>query len=268
MSAPLHPMSGPVREKPDNPLSLGSRRILVTGAASGIGRATCRLLSGLDARIAAVDVDEAGLEGLMRELPGEGHARLGADLADLERVPTWMSELASAGGPLSGVVHAAGLSCVQPLRLLTPTLYRKILAVNTEAALALARGFQKKPVCDPRGGSIVFISSIMASAGSPGAAAYSLTKSALHGLARSLAIELAPAKIRVNCVAPGFVQTPMFERMASLWEAEQRARVESDHPLGLGTPLDVAHSVAFLLADTARWITGSVLTVDGGYTAH
>jgi NAD(P)-dependent dehydrogenase (short-subunit alcohol dehydrogenase family) len=251
-----------------NPLSLESRRVLVTGAASGIGRATCRLLSRLDARIVAVDIDEPGLQGTLRGLAGEGHTRLAADLADVERIPAWMTELADAGGALFGVVHAAGLSCVQPLRLLTPALYRKVLSVNTEAALALARGLQKKAVADSRGGSLVFISSVMASVGAPGAAAYSLTKAALHGLARSLALELAPARIRVNCVAPGFVQTPMFDRMASSWDPEQRARVRADHPLGLGAPEDVAHSVAFLLADTARWITGTVLTVDGGYTAH
>jgi 3-oxoacyl-[acyl-carrier protein] reductase len=261
-------MSEPTPKEFFNPLSLKSRRVLVTGAASGIGRATCQLLGRLGARIAAVDIDEAGLEGTLRELSGEGHTRFGADLADVERIPAWMSELAGAGGPLSGVVHAAGLPCVQPVRLLTPTLYRQVLLVNTEAALALARGFQKKAVGDARGGSIVFISSVMASVGAPGAAAYSLTKAALHGLARSLALELAPVGIRVNCVAPGFVRTPMFDRMASPWDAQQRARVEEDHPLGLGEPLDVAHSVAFLLADTARWITGTVLTVDGGYTAH
>ena len=261
-------MSEPASEEFGNPLSLRSRRVLVTGAASGIGRATCLLLSRLDARIAAVDVDEQGLEATCRELPGEGHTRFRADLADIERIPAWMTELAGTGGPLFGAVHAAGLPCVQPVRLLTPTLYRQVLLVNTEAALALARGFQKRAVADPRGGSIVFISSVMASVGASGAAAYSLTKAALHGLARSLALELAPARIRVNCVAPGFVRTPMFDRMASPWDAQQRARVEEDHPLGLGEPLDVAHSVAFLLADTARWITGTVLTVDGGYTAH
>jgi NAD(P)-dependent dehydrogenase (short-subunit alcohol dehydrogenase family) len=261
-------MSGPMPEEFVNPLWLKSRRVLVTGAASGIGRATCQLLSRLDARVVAVDVDEPGLERVIGELSGEGHTRFGADLADVEHIPTWMTELAGSGGPLFGVVHAAGLSCVQPVRLLTPALYRKVLAVNTEAALALARGFQKKAVGDPRGGSIVFISSVMASAGAAGAAVYSLTKAALHGLARSLALELAPARIRVNCVAPGFVRTPMFDRMASTWDAGARARVEEDHPLGLGAPLDVAHSVAFLLADTARWMTGTVLTVDGGYTAH
>ncbi|HMK84770.1 MAG TPA: SDR family oxidoreductase [Steroidobacteraceae bacterium] len=249
-----------------NPLSLRSRRILVTGAASGIGRITCALLSRLEARVAAVDLDQTGLESL--ELPGEGHARRCLDLENVDAIPAWMAELALEGGPLSGLVHAAGASCVQPLRLLTPALYRKVLLLNTEAALALARGFQKKAVRDPQGGSIVLISSVMATAGASGAAAYSLSKSALHGLARALAVELAPDRIRVNCVAPGFVRTPMFDRMAALWDPAQLSRVEAAHPLGLGTAADVANSIAFLLADTARWITGSVLTVDGGYTAQ
>ena len=240
-----------------NPLSLRGRRVLVTGAASGIGFATCALLSRLGARVVAADVDNSGLVEVERELSGEGHAFLRRDLRDVESIPSWMEEVASAGGRLSGVVHAAGLRSIQPVRL-----------VNTEAALALAKGFQSRKVIGPSGGSLVFISSVMACAGSPGAAAYSLSKAALHGLGRTLAIELAPRNIRVNSVAPGFVKTPMFERVSAMWNAEQRARVEADHPLGLGTPNDVANACAFLLADTGRWITGSVLMVDGGYTAH
>ena len=249
------------------PLSLRSRRILVTGAASGIGRATCELLSRLEAHVVAVDIDDAGLQSLAQHLDGGGHASLCADLEDLERIPGWMADIAAAG-PLSGIVHAAGLSCVQPVRLLTPSAYRKVLTLNAEAALALARGFHKKTVRDSAGGSLVFISSVMAQVGAPGAAAYSMSKAALHGLARSLALEFAPFGIRVNCVSPGFIDTPMFDRMAAHWDPAQLARVKEDHPLGLGSALDVAHSVAFLLADTGRWITGSVLTVDGGYTAH
>ena len=251
-----------------NPLSLRGRRVLVTGAASGIGFATCALLSRLGARVVAADVDNSGLVEVERELSGEGHAFLRRDLRDVESIPSWMEEVASAGGRLSGVVHAAGLRSIQPVRLLTPSSYRDVLLVNTEAALALAKGFQSRKVIGPSGGSLVFISSVMACAGSPGAAAYSLSKAALHGLGRTLAIELAPRNIRVNSVAPGFVKTPMFERVSAMWNAEQRARVEADHPLGLGTPNDVANACAFLLADTGRWITGSVLMVDGGYTAH
>ena len=251
-----------------DPLSLHSRRILVTGAASGIGRATCELLSRLRAQVVAVDIDPSGLGVVMSGLTGGGHAQRCADLDDVERIPNWMAEVALEGGPLFGVVHAAGLSCVQPLRLLTPAAYRKVLSLNTEAALGLARGFQKKSVREAGGGSIVFISSVMADVGASGAAAYSMSKAALHGLARALAVELAPTKVRVNCVSPGFVDTPMFARMSAMWDPAQLARVQEDHPLGLGQPLDVAHCIAFLLADTGRWITGSVLTVDGGYTAH
>ena len=254
--------------EPINPLSLRSRRILVTGAASGIGRATCELLVRLQAKVVAVDIDETELTAVAAGLPGEGHAQFSFDLSDVDGIPALMTKIARDGGPLFGVVHAAGISCVQPVRLLTTAVYRKVLLVNTEAALALARGFQQKTVGESGGGSIVFISSVMALAGEPGAAAYSLSKAALHGLARSLAIELAPRKIRVNCVAPGFVRTPMFAQISKPWDAAQRAGVEASHPLGLGAPADVANSIAFLLAETGRWITGSVLVVDGGYTAH
>jgi len=254
--------------KMDNPLDLHERRILVTGAASGIGLATCQLLSRLGGRIVAVDANAEGLACAMASFEGTRHDSKSFDLREVERIPLWMLEVAAAGGALFGVVHAAGLSCIQPARLLEPNRYRDVMLVNTEAALALARGFQNKKVSEPSGGSIVFVSSVMAWAGSPGAAAYGMTKAALIGLAKSLAVELAPKRVRVNCVAPGFVKTPMFDRVSAMWDAEQRTHVESEHPLGLGEPADVANAIAFLLADTGRWITGSVLVVDGGYTAH
>lgn len=156
------------------------------------------------------------------------------------------------GGALFGVVHAAGLSCIQPARLLEPSYYRDVMLVNTEAALALARGFLSKKVSEPSGGYIVFVSSVMAWAGSPGAVAYGMSKAALTGMAKALAVELAPRKIRVNCVAPRFVKIPMFDRVFGMWDADQRSRVESEHPLGLGEPADVANAIAFFLADSGR----------------
>jgi len=169
---------------------------------------------------------------------------------------------------LHGVVHAAGLSCIVPLKVLTSESYHDVFAVNTEAALALARAFQGRKIYAGETGSIVFISSVMALVGSPAAVGYSMSKAALIGMARSMAVELAPRKIRVNCVAPGFVRTPMYHQAAKLWDPEQEARVEALHPLGLGEAGDVANAIVFLLADTGRWITGTVLTVDGGYTAQ
>lgn len=251
-----------------NPLDLCGKRFLVTGAASGIGLATCQLLSQLGGRIIAVDKNAAGLTHALAGLEGPGHVSRCFDLREVDRIPSLLLELPGADGPMFGIVHAAGLPSIQPVRLLVSSRYRDVLLVNTEAALALARGFQNKKVSEPSGGSIVFLSSVMALVGSPGAAAYGMTKAALTGLVKSLAVEFAPRRIRINCVAPGFVKTPMFDRTSAPWDAEQRTRVEADHLLGFGEPVDVANAIAFLLADTGRWITGSVLVVDGGYTAH
>lgn len=251
-----------------NPLDLEQSRFLVTGAASGIGRATCILLSRLAGRVIATDIDAEGLARTLELLEGDGHICSPFDLREIEQIPAWISALASEGGGLSGIVHAAGVHCIQPVRLLTPAVYRNVLTIHTEAALSLARGFLRKGVCCPKGGSLVFVSSVMAMAGSPGAVAYALSKAALIGLVKSLAVEVASRRIRANCVVPGFVRSPMFDRVSALWDPEQRARVEGEHPLGIGEPEDVANAIAFLLADSGRWITGTALVVDGGYTAH
>jgi NAD(P)-dependent dehydrogenase (short-subunit alcohol dehydrogenase family) len=142
------------------------------------------------------------------------------------------------------------------------------MAVNADAALELAKGFVSRRVFSGSRGSIVFVSSVLGIVGSSAAAAYSLSKGAVNALTRSLAVELAPRRIRVNCVAPGFVRTPMLDKLRRTWTAAQDAQVEALHPLGYGTPENVAGAVAFLLAETGSWITGTVLVVDGGYTAQ
>lgn len=249
-----------------NPLDLQSRRILVTGAASGIGLATCQLLAELGATIIAVDIDAHALSLTLPTLSSVGHSAVSFDLRKLDEIPSLMVEIVAQTGPLFGVVHAAGLSSVVPARLLTTERYRDVFAVNAEAALALSRGFQQRKVCASEGGSIVFISSVMGLVGSVGATAYAMSKAALGGIARSLALEFAPRRIRVNCVAPGFVRTQMYERLIENLDAKQRLQIEAAHPLGLGEPVYVANAVAFLLADSGRWITGSTLVCDGGYT--
>lgn len=227
-------------------IGLSGKRFLVTGAASGIGDATVHLLDLLDAQVVGVDVAHQ-------------------DLRETGRVPDLLAPPPVGRGPFDGLVHCAGVPCIAPLRLLKPETYADAFLVNTEAALALARGFDR--YCADQG-VIVFVSSVMGIVGAHGGAAYAMTKAALHGLARSLALELAPKKIRVNCVAPGFVNTPMNSKVSANWSNEQRHHVENLHPLGIGEPEDVANAIAFLLSDAARWITGTVLVVDGGYTAR
>jgi NAD(P)-dependent dehydrogenase (short-subunit alcohol dehydrogenase family) len=114
----------------------------------------------------------------------------------------------------------------------------------------------------------VFVASAAALAGAPALSAYAASKAALIGLAKSLAVELAPQRIRVNCVAAGWVDTALTARLRATLTERQYESIVAMHPLGIGAARDVANAIAFLLSDAASWVTGSVLVVDGGYTAQ
>jgi NAD(P)-dependent dehydrogenase (short-subunit alcohol dehydrogenase family) len=250
-------------------MSLSGRHYLVTGASSGIGKQTAILLHHLGAHLSLIDQDKVGLDELhmMFEPNGKTHTYV-ADLAETVAIDRLVTECVAKGGALHGVVHCAGIQAIGPVRSLKIDTWRKIFAINTEAALALSKGMASKKAYAGENGSIVFISSVMGSVGSAGAVPYSMSKAALEGMARSLALEFAPRRIRVNCVAPGFVNTPLLERTEKMWDEIEKRAVEAQHPLGFGQPEDIANAVAFLLADSGRWITGSVLVVDGGYLAR
>jgi NAD(P)-dependent dehydrogenase (short-subunit alcohol dehydrogenase family) len=250
-----------------NPLDLSGRRILVTGASGGIGREAAILLSTLNARLVLVARNAKRLEETAGLLSGADHAVEPFDLSMVDEVPAWMRRVAAERGPLSGIVHAAAKYAMAPAYALNPRTIEELMKVNVGSALMLARAFCHKN-CRTAEGSIVFLSSIMGLAGKPAVGAYSATKAALLGLTRSLAIELAPGKVRVNCIVPGCVETDMLAQIRDAMTAEQFAALEHDHPLGFGRPCDIAYAVAFLLADTGRWITGTTLVVDGGYLAR
>ena len=251
-----------------NPMDLSGRSILVTGASSGIGRETAILLSQLGAKVVLGGRNQEQLEITLRQLHGEGHHTAPFDMTDLEQIPAWVKTLAAAHGPFHGAVHSAGIHKALPLRMAGAAGLDEIMRVNFHSAVLLARGFRQKGCRVPDSASIVFIASVAGLVGEPGVSAYSASKAALIGLTRSLAMELAPEKIRVNAVAPGFVQSEMGERLKQSLTPDQINAIEQKHPLGIGQVRDVANGIAFLLADSARWITGTTLVIDGGYTAH
>jgi NAD(P)-dependent dehydrogenase (short-subunit alcohol dehydrogenase family) len=250
-----------------NPMNLSGRTILVTGASSGLGKGIAQLLARLGAKVILVARDPVRLEAVMDELEGEGHSVEAFDLGQTDAIPGWMRDVAQRRGIFHGLVHSAGVLTTKPLRIQVAADWELAMRINVSAGAALAKGFRQKGVfCGA--GSVVYLSSVMGLTGQPGQVLYSATKGALVAMTRSMALELSREKIRVNCVAPAVVLAGMSEELEKNVSPEQFAQIRAMHPLGLGRPEDVAHAVAFLLADTARWITGITLTVDGGYTAH
>jgi NAD(P)-dependent dehydrogenase (short-subunit alcohol dehydrogenase family) len=250
-----------------NPMDLTGRKILVTGASSGIGRATAVLLSQLGASLVLNGRSEQRLEQAHGQLAGVGHAIEPFDLVEVDQIPAWMRGLSERVGRLDGMVHSAGITTTLPIRAQTATQADEVMRINWSAAWLLCKGF-RQPAVRAESGSIVFISSVVGLVGQPGVSAYASSKGAVLALTKALAMELAPEKIRVNAVVPGHVRTEMAEDLGKILTAEQLDAIRRMHPLGLGEAEDVAGAIAFLLARTGRWITGAALTVDGGYTAR
>ena len=249
-----------------NPLDLTGRTVLITGGSSGIGRETAVVLSELGARVIVTGRRTAELEATLgRMVPGD-HALEPFDLADLDAIPGWVKSLASRHGPFHGLVHAAGIEKTIGLRGLSVDVLNQTFRVNLDSAVMLAKGFRQKGCCNAA--SVVFVSSVWALVGVPATAAYAASKAALIGLTRSLASELAREGIRVNCIAPGMVQSEMSDKLRRALGEDRFAAIVEQYPLGLGTTWDVACAAAYLLSDAARWVTGHTLVVDGGFSAQ
>lgn len=235
-----------------------NQRILVVGATGGLGSAIARYLRAEGAELSLSGRDESKLSALSRELA----ARLCA--VDVGTEPG-RAQLVDAVEALDGVVFAAGVAPVAPVRYLKDADLEACLSINTVAPLLLARELLKKKKLNA-GASLVWISSVAASRGTAGYAAYAASKAALEASARCLALELAPKGMRVNCVAPGMVETEMAEAVADCISGDALEAHLQAYPLGPGRPADVAAAVAFLLSQESRWVTGITLPVDGGFS--
>jgi NAD(P)-dependent dehydrogenase (short-subunit alcohol dehydrogenase family) len=249
-----------------NPFSLEGKHILVTGASSGIGREVAVWLSSQGARITLVARDQQRLEETRQRLTGDGHSIAAVDFLTTVDVSAWMKGLAKQSTPFDGLVHAAGIQAPMPIRATSLSHWEKIMATNVTSSFSLIKAFRQKGVCQGAS-SIVLISSVMAKAGEPALLGYCASKGAVESMVRAAAIELAREGIRVNCVAPGVVKTEMADTLKDLVGVDSMELIERKHPLGFGSPADVAYAVNYLLSPAARWVTGTSLVVDGGYLA-
>lgn len=251
--------------------ALHGKRILLTGASRGIGRAIARLLSDSGAKLALVGRDRVALDSLASG--DQGHTVLVADLDDAEQVARVVDRGVAGLGGLDAFVSAAGVVEYTHASALAPGAIERQHRVNFASPMQLALNAARVL---PQGGSMVFVASTLGLAPAPLTLAYGASKAALIAAARSLALELGPRGIRVNAVAPGPIDTDMLQVVRYLpGEAELapdaaalriRGQIEALralHPLKrLGTPEDVAHTVSYLL--TASYVTGNILPVDGG----
>jgi NAD(P)-dependent dehydrogenase (short-subunit alcohol dehydrogenase family) len=242
------------------------KTVLVTGASSGIGQAICRYLNRLGARIVAVARNQARLEETVASLSGEGHEAIQFDLSRVEDIPAWLKGVVQRTGRLYGLVHSAGVVFNEPLKVFSYDHFQIMQRLNVDAGLMLVKAFSPKPVRAPDA-AVVLVSSVAAFKGKPSLAGYSATKGALVAATKVLGRELAGAGVRVNCVCPGLVETPMAFDLDNVITPEQLEALRAEYPLGFGMPDDVAYATAFLLAPSARWITGTALVLDGGYSA-
>lgn len=245
-----------------NPFSLVGKTILITGASSGIGRATAIECSKMGARCILTARNEERLQETMSNLAGEGHQYIMADLASNEGIELLVNTVPT----LEGVALCAGISHSVPILYSKQEMFDKVFRINFFSPVETLRLLiRKKKLTSPS--SVVFVDSIGGTRRwSPGNGIYGASKAALQSAMQFFAVECGHKKIRINTINPGMVDTPLIHK-GTLSE-EQLQLDQKNYPLGrYGEPRDVALGIVYMLSDAASWMTGQALVLDGGVTA-
>ncbi|MBJ6145073.1 SDR family NAD(P)-dependent oxidoreductase [Hymenobacter sp. BT559] len=242
--------------------SLAGQVALITGGGTGIGFEIARCMVAAGATVIITGRREAVLQESVAEL-GEGAHFVVNDVSDLDGTDALIEQIEAEYGPLDILVNNAGINMKKPALEVTDEDFSRIIHTNLNAVFALTRAAARRMV--PRGsGTIIMISSMAAYYGIDRVVAYAASKSAVEGMVKVLASEFSKHGVRVNAIAPGFIETEM-SRTAMNSDPDRRDRAMRRTPMGkFGKPADIGHAAVFLASNAARYITGASLPVDGG----
>jgi NAD(P)-dependent dehydrogenase (short-subunit alcohol dehydrogenase family) len=245
-----------------NIFDLTGKNVLITGGGTGLGLAISIAMVDAGAKVIIVGRREDMLKEACETL-GSNAAYKVFDLANLEQIPAFAKEVESGFGNIDVIVNNAGINMKKDFLEVTDADFESIMRINQQAAFSLSREFARSMIAR-KSGCILMISSMAAKYGIPKVISYTAAKSAIEGMTRAMAVDLSPSGIRVNCIAPGFIETAMSAKALNN-DPERKARVLGRTPMGfLGKPEDVGYAAVFLASDAAKYITGASLPVDGG----
>lgn len=248
--------------------SLKDKTILITGASSGIGRGCAVACSNHEANLILVARNQKNLQQTLSQLrSGTKVETILEDITNFEKLETLVAEKVEKIGKIAGFIHCAGIEKTIPIKRQNPQIFNEVFDINVLACFELAKILSSKKYKSEKS-SFVFIASVAGIVGEVGKTLYSASKGAVISGAKSMAMELARSGIRVNSVSPAMVKTPIMDEMFESIGEEASAEIIKKHPLGTGSVEDVANTCVFLLSDASRWITGTNMVVDGGYSAQ
>lgn len=242
-----------------NPFGLEGKKVLITGASSGIGKAAAIECANMGAKLIICGRNQERLDSVLSQLDGDGHEYFNGDLTEVSIIESLVDRI----DKIDGLVLSAGRGMTIPFQFATREKFDEIFNINFFAPVEILRLLVKKKKFNPSA-SVVFVCSIGGTEFfSVGGSIYGAAKAALQSMTRFCAIELAPKKIRVNSINPGMVNTPLIRR-GTLTE-EQFKDDMAGYPLKrYGEPEDIAHGIVYLLSEASSWVTGQSLIIDGG----